>query len=86
MKILNKRDVISYYVIYDEFMYKDSSWDKEHRVVVKIENTEGQMLSNFNLLVAQTSLSSGDEVRFYCSKGTMVNFVKEGKIGLPFDK
>jgi hypothetical protein len=86
MEYLCKRDVFSYHVIYGEFMYKASSWDKERRVVVKIEKPEGQMLSNYTFVVTNMSLFPEDLVKFYCNRGTMENFIKEGKLGLSFDK
>jgi len=86
MEKLCKRDLFSYHVIYGEFMYKASSWKTERRVVVKIEKPEGKMLSNYTFIVTNMSLFPEDVVKFYCNRGTMENFIKEGKLGLSFDK
>jgi len=86
MDSLCKRDVISSHVIYGEFKYKASSWKKERRVVVKLEKPEGQMLYNYTFIVTNMTLFPGDVVKFYCNRGTMENFIKEGKLGLSFDK
>jgi len=86
MDSLRKRDVISSHVIYGEFMYKASSWKKERRVVVKLEKPEGQMLYNYTFIVTNMTLFPEDVVKFYCNRGTMENFIKEGKLGLAFDK
>lgn len=86
MDTLCKRDVVSSHVIYGEFEYKASSWKKERRVVVKIEKPEGQMIYNYTFIVTNMSLFPEDVVKFYCNRGTMENFIKEGKLGLSFDK
>lgn len=86
MESLYKRNAFSHYVIYGEFMYKASSWDKERRVIVKIEKPEGQLLMNYTFIVTNMSLYPEDVVKFYCNRGTMENFIKEGKLGLSFDK
>ncbi|MBC8060553.1 MAG: IS1380 family transposase [Clostridiaceae bacterium] len=86
MDKLCKRDVISSHVVYGEFKYKASSWGKERRVVVKIEKPEGQMLYNYTFIVTNMTLSPEQVVKFYCNRGTMENFIKEGKLGLSFDK
>jgi hypothetical protein len=58
----------------------------ERRVVVKIEKSERQMLSNYTLIVTNMTLFPEDVVKFYCNRVTMENFIKEGKLGLYFDK
>jgi hypothetical protein len=86
MDTLCKRDVVSSHVIYGEFKYKAASWKKERRVVVKIEKPEGQMIYNYTFVVTNMTLFPEDVVKFYCNRGTMENFIKEGKLGLSFDK
>jgi hypothetical protein len=86
MDKLRKLDAVSYHVIYGEFKYKASSWNKERRVVVKIEKPEGQLLYNYTFIVTNMTLFPEDVVKFYCNRGTMENFIKEGKLGLSFDK
>jgi hypothetical protein len=86
MDKLRKFDAVSAHVIYGEFKYKASSWKKERRVVVKIEKPEGQLLYNYTFIVTSMTSFPEDVVRFYCNRGTMENFIKEGKLGLSFDK
>lgn len=86
MDKLYKRDSYSAHVIYGEFKYKASSWEKERRVVVKIEKPEGQMCYNYTFIVTNMTFSPESMVKIYCNRGTMENFVKEGKLGLSFDK
>jgi hypothetical protein len=86
MDDLRRFDAISSHVIYGEFKYKASSWKKARRVVVKIEKPEGQLLYNYTFIVTNMSLFPEDVVKFYCNRGTMENFIKEGKLGLSFDK
>lgn len=86
MDNLRKFDAISSHVIYGEFNYKAASWDKERRVVVKIEKPEGQLLYNYTFVVTNMTLFPEDVIKFYCNRGTMENFIKEGKLGFCFDK
>ncbi|MBZ9634434.1 IS1380 family transposase [Clostridium sp. FP1] len=86
MAKLCKRDFCSHHVVYGEFMYKASSWKKERRVVVKIEKPEDQMCYNYTFIVTNMTLPPESVVKFYCNRGTMENFIKEGKLGLSFDK
>lgn len=86
MAQLCKFDAVSSHVIYGEFKYKASSWKTERRVVVKIEKPEGQMIFNYTFIVTNMTLFPEDICNFYCNRGTMENFIKEGKLGLSFDK
>jgi hypothetical protein len=86
MAKLCKLDAISSHVIYGEFKYKASSWKKERRVVVKIEKPEGQLIYNYTFIVTNMTLFPEDICKFYCNRGIMENFIKEGKLGLSFDK
>jgi hypothetical protein len=86
MDKLRKFDAVSAHVIYGEFKYKASSWKKERRVIVKIEKPEGQLLYNYTFIVTNMTSFPEDVVKFYCNRGTMENFIKEGKLGLSFDK
>ena len=67
-------------------MYKAKKWTKERRVIVKLEKKEGQMCIDYTFVV--TNMISYPEaiIKFYCNRGTMENFIKEGKSGFAFDK
>lgn len=86
MDKLCKKDFLSYHVVYKEFKYKASSWKKERRVVVKIEKPKGKMCYSYTFILTNMTLPPESVVKFYCNKGTMENFIKEGKLGLFFDK
>jgi len=76
-----------YQVIYGEFMYKAKSWKKSRRVIVKVEKKEGQITYCHTFIVTNiTSWAAEDVVEFYCKRGTMENFIKEGKNGFAFGK
>lgn len=85
MNKLCKSNIYDYQVIYGEFTYKASSWDKERRVVVKVEKPEGQMCYNYTFVVSNMKSTPKKIIMFYCNRGTMENFIKEGKNGFNFD-
>jgi hypothetical protein len=74
-------------VIYGQFNYKAGSWKKERKVIVKIEKPKGQLTYNYTFIVTNIkNWSARKIVRFYCQRGTMENFIKEGKNGFAFGK
>ncbi len=81
-----KRDMVANQVVYGEFKYKASSWKKNRRVVVKIEKPEGQLCHNYTFVVTNMTLPAKDVIKFYSNRGTMENFIKEGKNGFSFGK
>lgn len=46
-----KNNLYNHYVIYGEFMYKAKTWNKERRVVVKLEEKEDQMYIDYTFVV-----------------------------------
>jgi len=44
------------------------------------------MCYNYTFIVTNMTLPPESVVKFYCNRGTMENFIKEGKLGLSFDK
>lgn len=81
-----KENPYDYQVIYEEFQYKASSWDKNRRVAVKIEKPEGQIGYHYTFVVTNMTVSPKNIINFYCNRGTMENFIKEGKNGFAFGK
>lgn len=80
-------NMCDYQVAYGEFMYKAGSWGKGRRVIVKIEKKEGQIVYYHTFIVTNIILWTPEEiVGFYCKRGTMENFIKEGKNGFAFGK
>ena len=86
MEKLYKNNLYDHYVIYGEFMYKSKKWDKERRVAVKLEKKEGQMCIDYTFVVTNMISLPGAIIKFYCNRGKMENFIKEGKIGFAFNK
>ena len=79
-----QKNKIDYAAVYGEFMYKAGSWPYERRVVCKVEKPENQMVYMYTFIV--TNMDSLPEylVKFYCKRGRMENFIKEGKSGFDF--
>ncbi|WP_047152870.1 IS1380 family transposase [Aneurinibacillus tyrosinisolvens] len=72
-------------VFYKEFLYQAARWNQPRRVVVKIEKPEGELFSIYTFIVTNLKLSPKNIVMFYQNRGTMENFIKEGKYGFAFD-
>lgn len=79
-------DYLKYAVTYGEFMYQAGSWKNPRRVVFKIEKPYGQMIHMFTFVVTtMEDLDASQVIRFYCGRGRMENFIKEGKNGFGFN-
>ena len=81
-----KPNFVDYQVVYGEFEYQASSWNKPRKVIVKIEKAAGEITFNHTFIVTNMNLPPKDIVKFYANRGTMENFIKEGKNGFAFDK
>ncbi len=79
-----KDDHISYAVTYGEFMYQAGSWDYPRRVVFKIEKPYGQLTHMYTFIVTNMDMKPYQIIQFYCGRGKMENFIKEGKNGFDF--
>lgn len=79
-----KDDQISYAVTYGEFMYQAGSWEYPRRVVFKIEKPYGQMTHMYTFIVTNMDMEPYQIIQFYCGRGRMENFIKEGKNGFDF--
>lgn len=66
--------------LYGEFMYRAKSWNKERRVVFKIQRKVGELLPRHTFVVTTMEASAKDVIRFYSKRGTMENFIKEAKL------
>ena len=76
---------VDYAVEFGEFMYKADSWSKERRVCFKIEKPYGQFVHLFTFIVnTMEDLEPYQVITFYCGRGRMENFIKEGKSGFDF--
>ncbi len=77
-------DAVSYAVVYGDFMYQASSWDRPRRVVCKVEKKENQFIHMCTFVVTNMTSDPKQVVMFYCKRGTMENFIKESKNGFDF--
>ena len=79
-----KYNQVDYAVEYGEFMYQAGSWSHPRRVVFKIEKPYGQMIHLYTFLVTTLEMEPYQVIQFYCGRGKMENFIKEGKSGFDF--
>lgn len=79
-----KQNQIDYAVEYGEFMYQAGSWSHPRRVVFKIEKPYGQMIHMHTFIVTTMDSEPYQVIQFYCGRGKMENFIKEGKNGFDF--
>ena len=80
-----KFNKVDYAVVYGEFLYQAGSWSHPRRVVLKIEKPYGQMIHNYTFIVTtMEDMAPYQVLQFYCGRGKMENFIKEGKIGFDF--
>ena len=79
-----KEDTVSHAVVYGEFMYQATSWEKERRVVCKIEKPANSMEHRFTFIVTNMTASCEFVIGFYCKRGQMENFIKECKNDFDF--
>jgi len=66
-------------VRYHDFMYQAGSWDRERRVVAKIEWHQGELFPRVGFIVTNLSWRCKQVVRFYNHRGTAEQWIKEGK-------
>ncbi|MCI6886863.1 MAG: transposase [Lachnospiraceae bacterium] len=79
-----KEEQISYAVTYGEFLYQAGSWEYPRRVVFKIEKPYGQLIHRYTFIVTNMDMDPYQIIRFYCGRGKMENFIKEGKSEFDF--
>lgn len=79
-----KDNMIDYVVRYDEFLYQAGKWDYPRRVIVKVEKPYNQLTNQYAFIVTNMDLSPEELIKFYRNRGTMENFIKEGKSGFNF--
>lgn len=81
---LTKDNMVDYAVVYGEFYYQAGSWEYPRRVVCKIEKPADQMIHMYTFIVTNMELTPEDVIKYYCNRGRMENFIKEGKLGFDF--
>ena len=70
---------LEYACTYGEFDYQAGSWKHPRRVVFKIEKPKGQMIYMYTFVVTSMESEAQQLINAYCKRGTMENFIKEGK-------
>ena len=78
------RNMVDYAVTYGEFMYQAGTWKRARRVVFKIEKPQNQMTFMYTFIVTNMEFEPYKVIQFYCGRGKMENFIKEGKDGFDF--
>ena len=78
-------DFTKMHTLYGEFMYRAKTWDRERRVVCKIQRKGGELLPSYTFVVTSMEASAKDVIRFYSKRGTMENFIKEAKLDFGMD-
>ena len=81
---ITSHNMVDYAVVYGEFYYQANSWDYPRRVVCKIEKPANQMIPMYTFVVTNMDSSPEKIIKFYCKRGQMENFIKEGKDGFDF--
>ncbi len=79
-----KQNQVDYAVEYGEFMYQAGTWSHPRRVVFKIEKPYGQIIHMHTFIVTTMESEPYQVIQFYCGRGKMENFIKEGKSGFDF--
>ena len=80
----SRQQVIDYAVEFGEFMYQAGSWSHPRRVVFKVEKPTNQLVHMFTFIVTTMEAEPYQIIQFYCGRGKMENFIKEGKNGFDF--
>jgi len=69
-------------VLYHSFQYQAASWTIARRVVAKIEWHAGELFPRVGFIVTNLRLKSSNVVKFYNKRGTVEQWIKEGKYAL----
>ena len=66
-------------VRYKSFRYQAKSWTPARRIVAKVEHHRGELFPRVGFIVTNMVLPSRSVVRFYNTRGTAEQWIKEGK-------
>jgi len=69
-----------------DFRYQAQTWDRERRVVAKIEWPDGELFPRIGFIVTNSKLPAGKVVKVNNGRGDVENRIKEGKNTLRWDK
>ncbi len=77
-----KKDNQKVVTLYKDFRYQAASWDKERRIIVKIEQYPGELFPRVGFIVTNLKWCDKKVVKFYNKRGTCEQWIKEGKYAL----
>jgi hypothetical protein len=69
-----------------DLRYQAQTWDRERRVVAKIEWHDGELFPRIGFIVTNSRLTAGKVIKVYNGRGDVENRIKEGKNTLRWDK
>ena len=69
-------------VWFADFSYPAASWDRPRRVIVKVEWHRGELFPRVGFIVTNMSAQAPGVVHFYNGRGTVEQWIKEGKYAL----
>jgi hypothetical protein len=69
-----------------DLRYQAKTWERERRVVAKIEWHTGEFFPRIGFIVTNSKLPAGKVVKVYNGRGDVENRIKEGKNTLRWDK
>jgi len=69
-------------ILYHSFRYQAASWEIPRRVVAKVEWHAGELFPRVNFIVTNLRWKSSNVVKFYNKRGTVEQWIKEGKYAL----
>jgi hypothetical protein len=64
---------------YHDFKYRAASWDRERRVIAKVEWHQGELFPKVGFIVTNLRAKKRKIVHFYNMRGTAEQCIKEGK-------
>ncbi len=73
-------------VFYHSFRYQAKSWQRERRVVAKVEWHAGELFPRVGFVVTNLTKQSKNVVKFYNGRGTAEQWIKEGKNAVKWTK
>ncbi len=69
-------------VLFADFSYQAASWDRPRRVIAKVEWHRGELFPRVGFIVINMSAQAPGVVHFYNGRGTVEQWIKEGKYAL----
>jgi hypothetical protein len=73
-------------VFYHSFRYQAKSWDRDRRVVAKVEWHAGELFPRVGFVVTNLRRSPKRVIKFYNGRGTAEQWIKEGKNALKWTR